>query len=118
MNMAAGRALRAGVRALGLESYARQERDASNTVTAVMNPETIANKAILDIMRNKYGVIAGGGVEERHGKVIRLTHMSITSQPIYVLQTIWALGSALNELGMTADTDEALASTREALSPS
>jgi len=118
MNMAAGRALRAGVRALGLESYARQERDASNTVTAVMNPETIANKAILDIMRNKYGVIAGGGVEETHGKVIRLAHMSITSQPIYVLQTIWALGSALNELGMTTDINAAIAGTREALIPS
>ena len=117
-NAAAGRALRAGVRALGLDLYPKQERDASNTVTAVMNPENIANKEILEIMRNRYGVIAGGGVEETHDKVIRLAHMSVTSQPVYVLQTILGLGSTLEELGMTPDVDDALASTREALRPS
>jgi len=113
-NAVAGRAIRAGVRALGLELHPRSEEYASNTITAMMNPERISNSDILGIMRNKYGVIAGGGLEEIHGKVIRLAHMSSTSRPMYVLDTLWALGSTLRELGLSLNIEEAQASAREA----
>ena len=112
-NALAGRAIRSGVHALGLELYPKEEEYASNTITGVMNPERIANSDILGIMRNKYGVVAGGGLEEIRGKVIRLAHMSVTSQPIYVLHTLWALGSALRELGLTLNIDEGLMCARE-----
>ena len=114
-NAVAGRAMRAGVQALDLELYPKEEKYASNTVTAIMNPDKIANKDILETMRDKYGVIAGGGLEETFAKVIRLAHMSVTSQPMYVLQTIWALGSTLRGLGVEANTDKAVEQTREAL---
>jgi aspartate aminotransferase-like enzyme len=114
-NAVAGRAMRSGIRAMGLELYPREEEDASNTITGVMNPEHVKNSDILGIMRSKWGVVAGGGLEEIHGKVIRLAHMSMTSQPIYVLHTILALASTLRELGLVLNIDEAIASAREAL---
>jgi len=113
-NAIAGRAIRSGVRALGLELYPREEGYASNTITGVVNPETISNSDILATMRNKYGVIAGGGLEEIHGKVIRLAHMSVTSYPMYVLHTIRALGSTLRELGLSPNIGNALESAQDA----
>jgi len=113
-NAVAGRAIRSAVRALGLELYPRQEEYASNTITAVMNPERIANSDILATMRDKYGVIVGGGVEEVHGKVIRLAHMSLTSQPMYVLQAVRALGDTLSDLGLPLNVNDALGSARDA----
>jgi aspartate aminotransferase-like enzyme len=115
-NALAGRAIRAGVRALGLELYPREEEYASNTITGVMNPDGISNSDILGLMRNKYGVIPGGGLEELHGKIIRLAHMSTTSNSMYIMHTLRALASTLKELGLPVKADEALSSAQEALS--
>jgi aspartate aminotransferase-like enzyme len=116
-NTIAGKAIRSGVRALGLELYPREEEFASNTITGIMNPQHVANSEILGMMRRKHGVIAGGGLEEIHGKVIRLAHMSSTAQPMYVLQAIWALGSTLQDLGLSVNIDKAVASAREVFLP-
>ena len=113
-NAVAGGAIRSGVRALGLELFPRDERYASNTVTGIKNPENVPNSELLGTMRGKYGVILGGGLEEIYGQVIRLAHMSETSQQIYVLYTIWALGSTLNDLGLHVNIEGAVASAREA----
>jgi aspartate aminotransferase-like enzyme len=113
-NRIAGQAIRSGVRALGLELYPKQERYASNTLTGIINPEHTANSEVLGIMRNKYGVIAGGGLEELYGKVVRLAHMSLTSQPIYVLHAIRALGLTLKDLGLSVNVEEAVTSARDA----
>lgn len=112
-NTIAGQAIRSGIRPLGLELYPKEEKYASNTITGIMNPERVANGEILGTMRNKYGVIAGGGIEEVYGKVIRLAHMSVTSQPNYVTHAIWALGSTLQELGLCVNVDDAVASARD-----
>jgi aspartate aminotransferase-like enzyme len=113
-NRIAGQAIRSGVQALGLELYPREERYASDTITGIMNPEHTANSEILGTMRNKYGVIAGGGLEELYGKVIRLAHMSLTSQPLYVLYAIRSLGSTLLDLGLPVNVEKAVASARDA----
>jgi aspartate aminotransferase-like enzyme len=112
-NATAGQAIRSGVRALGLELYPKDEKYASNTITGIKNPEHIASSDILGTMRSKYGVIPGGGLEEIQGQVFRLAHMSETSQPIYILYTIWALGATLQKLGLQVNVDKAVASARE-----
>jgi pyridoxamine--pyruvate transaminase len=61
------------------------------------------NAEILELMRRLYGVVAGGGLEETAGKVIRLAHMSMTSREIYVTHSILALGLALKALGRGVD---------------
>jgi len=102
-NRIAGEAVRSGCRAMGLELYPLSEDDASNTLTGIVNPEGLDNAEILELMRRLYGVVAGGGLEETAGKVIRLAHMSMTSREIYVTHSILALGLALKALGRGVD---------------
>ncbi|MHA1710799.1 MAG: pyridoxal-phosphate-dependent aminotransferase family protein [Candidatus Freyarchaeota archaeon] len=98
-NRIAGQALRAAVKEVGLEIYPLREKDASNTVTAIINPEGISNDDILRILRQEFGVIVGGGLEETFRKVIRIAHMGITSDEMYIMRTIYALERTLSKLG-------------------
>jgi aspartate aminotransferase-like enzyme len=99
-NQVAGRAIRAGVRAMGLEPYARDEASASNTVTAIVNPDGAGGAAITGMMRKDYGVVIAGALEEVAGKLLRIAHMSQTSSPMHVLYTIGALEQTLERLGV------------------
>lgn len=99
-NRLAGQALRAAVRAMGLELYARDEASASNTVTAIVNPANIAGAEIVALMREEHGVIIAGALEEVAGKVLRIAHMSPTSRPLYMLHTVRALEQTLQRLGV------------------
>jgi aspartate aminotransferase-like enzyme len=98
-NRIAGQAVRAAVRALGLELYAQDEASASNTVTALVNPEGIPGADITTMMRREHGVIIAGALEEVAGKVLRIAHMSSTSSSLHVLHTIRALELTLSALG-------------------
>jgi aspartate aminotransferase-like enzyme len=103
MNRMAGEAIRSGCKAMGLELYPLSEDDASNTLTGIVNPEGLDNGEILELMREAYGAVAGGGLEETAGKIIRLAHMSVTSHEMYVTHSMFALGSALRRLGEKVD---------------
>ncbi len=98
-NRIAGQAIRAAVRAMGLELYVQDEPSASNTVTALVNPEGIAGADITKMMRREHGVIIAGALEEVAGKVLRIAHMSSTSSSLHVLHTIRALELTLSALG-------------------
>jgi aspartate aminotransferase-like enzyme len=102
-NRLAGEAIRSGCKAMSLELYPLSEDDASNTLTGIVNPEGLDNAEILELMRKRYGVVAGGGLEETAGKIIRLAHMSMTSREMYVTRSMFALGSALKALGRGVD---------------
>ena len=98
-NRIAGQAIRAAVRAMGLELYVQDEPSASNTVTALVNPEGIAGADITKMMRREHGVIIAGALEEVAGKVLRIAHMSSTSSSLHLLHTIRALELTLSALG-------------------
>jgi aspartate aminotransferase-like enzyme len=98
-NRIAGQAIRAAVRAMGLELYVQDEPSASNTVTALVNPEGILGADITNMMRREHGVIIAGALEEVAGKVLRIAHMSSTSGSLHVLHTIRALELTLSALG-------------------
>lgn len=102
-NRIAGEAVRSGCKAMGLELYPLSEDDASNTVTVILSPEGLNTREILNLMRKRFGVIAAAGIEEMAGKIIRLAHMSKTSQEVYVTRAVFALGSALSSLGRRTD---------------
>jgi aspartate aminotransferase-like enzyme len=99
-NMIAGRALREAIRAMGLELYPRGETDASNTVTAIMNPEGFCATEVVEVMRKECGVVIAGALEEVAGKVLRIGHMSAASTPIHILYAIEALELAFSRLGL------------------
>lgn len=102
-NRVAGEAIRSACREMGLELFPLSDEDASNTLTGIVNPQGVDNARILGHMRERYGVIAGGGLEETAGKTIRLAHMSVTSREMYVTRSILALGSTLRSLGCDVD---------------
>jgi aspartate aminotransferase-like enzyme len=97
-NRAAGKALRAAVKAVGLELYPLEEPHASNTLTAIVNPEGVRSAAIIEMMRNDYGVVIAGALEEVAGKVLRIAHMSATSSQMHILHTVRALEDTLTRL--------------------
>lgn len=90
-------ATRAGVEAMGLELLAK--KSPSEAVTAVLIPPTIQDgKAILRLLRDKFGIFIIGGQDELEGKIIRLSHFGYCDK--FDITTVLAgLELALNELG-------------------
>ncbi|MDR7417344.1 MAG: alanine--glyoxylate aminotransferase family protein [Armatimonadota bacterium] len=92
------RAVRAGIRALGLEIVPREE-DASETVTAVRLPEGVGANALLDRLRTEHGVVLAGGMGQFQGKIFRFGHLGWVSEDA-VLAGLRALEVVLSEFGV------------------
>lgn len=91
------RATRNAVKALGLELLA--PKAPSTAVTAVKMPAAVKDgKALVKLMRDKYGVTIIGGQDELEGKIIRLSHFGYCDK-FDITTAISALELALNELG-------------------
>lgn len=70
----AGDYVRNRARQLGLQLLADHPY-ASNTVTAILLPETINGKAFLKKIREEDGVVFAGGQEHLEGKIFRVGHL-------------------------------------------
>jgi len=97
-HVVAAEALRASVRALGVELFAPDEV-ASYTITGISNPPGVRDADLRKIMQERYGSLISGGLEAKMGKMFRIGHMGCTAAPEYVLPTILALEGALASLG-------------------
>ncbi|SMF57208.1 pyridoxamine--pyruvate transaminase [Tistlia consotensis] len=95
-------ACRAGIKALGCELWAAREAIASPTTTSVKVPEALSDDAIIEIARQRYGVMLSIGRGETLHKLIRIGHMGPTAEPVYALVAVAALGGALKALGFPA----------------
>ncbi len=113
-NTIGGVALRSGLRAMGLEIWPLKEEYASNTLTGIVTPDGLEADDIITVMRRKHGVIIGGGLEETLGKVLRIAHMGITSDEMYILKTLSALELTLHELGFKVKKGEGVSTATEA----
>jgi pyridoxamine--pyruvate transaminase len=99
----AGRAARAGVKAMGLELWARDERFAANCVTAVRCPEGVTTAETLAHIRERYGVMLSKGYGPLAAKLFRLGHMGPAARSFYPLVGVTALGRGLADLGVAVD---------------
>ena len=97
----AGGALRAGVKAMGLEIFP-DASIASNTVSCIRTPRNIEPAAVVQTMRERYGVLIGTGLDTLRTTTLRIGTMGITSSPQYVLPALSALELALRDLGHKA----------------
>ena len=70
---------RSGLVDLGLKLVAKEERFASNTVTAAWLPEGITDEALLSTLRDDYDIIAAEGRGLLAGRVFRIGHMGYVS---------------------------------------
>ncbi len=90
-------ATRKGCEALGLKLFAPPEGRGS-AVTPVWVPEGVDGKAIVKIMKDKYGVTIAGGQDEYAGKIFRVGHLGYFGD-FDIITTLAALEMTLAELG-------------------
>lgn len=90
-------ATRNAAKAMGLSLFAELGYE-SDTVTAIYMPDGIVFKEFSNILKSKYGVIVGGGLQKLQGKIFRIGHMgSIHKLDIYAI--MGAIEMTLFELG-------------------
>lgn len=91
------RAVRAGIRALGLRVVPREE-DASEAVTAAWLPEGVDSTELLTKLRTKHGVVLAGGPGRMRGKIFRFGHLGWVPDDA-VLAGLRALEAVLPQVG-------------------
>ncbi len=91
---------RQGLVDMGLDLVAKDERHASNTVTAAFVPEGITDEALLSMLRDDYDIIAAEGRGLLTGRVFRIGHMGYVSTED-IDDVFSALREALPRLGYT-----------------
>jgi aspartate aminotransferase-like enzyme len=98
---AMGAFTRERVKSIGLELFPRDERFASNTVTAVKWPEGIDGGAIAKRAREEFGVVLGGGQGKLKGKIFRVGHMGYCAEDD-LAQALDVVERLVNEAKVTA----------------
>jgi len=99
------RATRAGVQALGLQTFARATP--SPALTAVVAPAGIDSEKVLATYASSHNITIAGGQGEMKGKVFRLGHMGYVGD-FDVIAALSALEQVLDELGHPVDFGAAL----------
>jgi|TARA_Y100000817_G_scaffold179568_1_gene140317 aspartate aminotransferase-like enzyme len=89
---------RTGLKSMGIGLVAKDEKFASNTVTAAWVPEGITDEALLSCLRDEYDIIAAEGRGLLAGKVFRIGHMGYVSKED-INDVFLALKEALPKLG-------------------
>ena len=107
-------AVRAGCIALGLSLFA-QPRWYSPTVTAVRVPDGVDAKALIARLRERYGVVVGGGQERVEGKIFRIGTMGALADRD-LIGAIGALELALCEFGVRVSLGSGTAAAARMLS--
>jgi aspartate aminotransferase-like enzyme len=103
----------AGLEAAGFRLFAAAGYR-SATVTSALPPEGLDVSALRTLLRQKYGVVIAGGQGKMTGKMIRVGHLGAVSVGDLV-QVLWAIEQALEELDIKPADGRTLASAGEAL---
>ncbi len=99
-------ASRAAVDALGLSLFP-DRRWASDTVTAVKNPDGMGDPELRKVLEREYNVLVQGGQGALTGKIFRIGHMGIADWPD-LLVTFAALERVLGKAGRLPQSAAAL----------
>lgn len=90
-------ATREAVKAMGLALFSESGYE-SDTVTAIHMPDGVSYKVFSELLKDKYGVVVGGGLQKLQGKIFRIGHMgAIHKLDIYAI--MGAIELSLSELG-------------------
>jgi aspartate aminotransferase-like enzyme len=106
------RALRAGGEVLGLKVYANVP---SPSVTAFLMPTNINGEKLRDHLESKYNITVMGGQDQLKGKIIRVGTLGYIDEGD-IEATLEGLASALNDLGHSANAQDAIRMFRKSLS--
>jgi aspartate aminotransferase-like enzyme len=107
------RATQAGLQALGFQLYAR-DGFRSNTVTSALPPAGLDVNALRKLLNDKYGVVIAGGQGKMNGKMVRVGHLGAVAEGD-VVQVLWAIEQALEELDIAPAEGRAVAAATNSL---
>ncbi|HTA38733.1 MAG TPA: alanine--glyoxylate aminotransferase family protein [Candidatus Acidoferrales bacterium] len=107
------RAVRAALEALGFTIFSRPGAH-SDTVVAAYPPEGIDAKALLERLRERYGVVLSGGQAEFAGKIVRFGTMGDVTEAD-LLGAVGAIELGLADLGVAANVGAGTAAAIESL---
>lgn len=100
-------AMRTGLKTIGFELYGRKEEFASDVVTGIVNPKGIRTD-IMNVLREQFGIIVGGGLEDLTGKIIRIAHMCNTANKLTVIRVLSAFEDIMTGQGWKFTQREAV----------
>ena len=106
-------AIRAGCVAIGLSLFAKPAWY-SQTVTAVCAPAGIEVKKLLAALRERHGIVMGGGQQQLDGKVFRIGNMGALA-PRDLIGAMGALELCLAEEGVRVTSGSATSATARVL---
>jgi len=101
------KAMRAGVRAIGLKLFVEDDTHASRAVTAILPPEGIDGEKVRSEIR-KYGVEVAPGQGELKGKIFRIGHLGYIDK-LDVVAVFAALELTLQGLGAKVELGRGVA---------
>jgi aspartate aminotransferase-like enzyme len=107
------RATQAGLQALGFQLYAK-DGYRSNTVTSAVPPPGLDVAAFRKLLDGKYGVVIAGGQGKMAGKMVRVGHLGAVAEGD-VVQVLWAIEQALEELDIAPADGRAVAAITASL---
>jgi len=102
------------LKSMGIMPFVKDINYAAPTVTAFYSP--LDSNLLLDFTWKKLGVMLAGSWGPLANKVMRIGHMGHTARKEFVIQAIMALGAAINNYGLRADTISAVNSANKAFS--
>src|SRR5262245_12197788 len=102
-----------GLAALGFQLYAR-EGYRSHTVTSALPPAGLDANALRKLLDAKFGVVIAGGQGKMAGKMVRVGHLGAVAEAD-VVQVIWAIEQALEELDVAPSDGRGVAGVTNAL---
>jgi len=94
-----GEGVRRAIAAWNLKLCARDPKVYSNTVSAVVVPDGIDAKKVIDIAFRRYNLSLGGGTGRLVGKVFRIGHVGDINE-LMVLGALSGVEMALNDTGI------------------
>lgn len=106
-----GEAVRAGVRALGLELLSKNP---GNILTAVKVPEGIDGVKLVRLMHHKYGAYIAGAQDPYKGEFFRIAHLGYMGG-FDVITALSALEMTLSDMGFAVESGNAVKSAEEIL---
>ncbi|MCL2121906.1 MAG: alanine--glyoxylate aminotransferase family protein [Clostridiales bacterium] len=103
--------IRAAVKALGLTPLA-DDAYASTAVTAVVKPEGLQVKKIVNTMKDKYNIVIVGGQGKSSEDIFRIGHLGYVTKSD-ILATVASLEMTLTELGYPCALGKGVAAVQE-----
>ncbi len=109
------KAYRAGLRAMGIETWAATDDIAANACTTFKCPEGIDTLKYRYHLREKYGLFIAAGLRAHAKLILRIGHMGYTARPIMVPAVLGMIGKSFEDFGKKYDTTAGIAAALELL---